>query len=130
MSTHVASRSVYYATFAALLILLLLTLLAARFDLGRLSLAVAMLIAVVKAALIVVYFMHVRHGSSLVRAFAAAGFLWLAILLTLAMADYLTRDAATETTGGGGALREQKPPSVSPWAKRSAVEKSSRVPPR
>jgi cytochrome c oxidase subunit 4 len=53
---------------------------------------VAVVIAVVKALLVILYFMHVRHASRLTWVFAAAGFLWLGIMLSLTMSDYVTRN--------------------------------------
>jgi cytochrome c oxidase subunit 4 len=59
--------------------------------LGLLNTPIAMLIAFVKAALIVLVFMNVGYAPPLVRVFAAAGFLWLTILLVLTFSDVLTR---------------------------------------
>lgn len=58
----------------------------------RLALSIAMTIAVAKGLLIVLYFMHVRYARRVTWAFAGAGFLWLAIMLTLTFSDYLTRN--------------------------------------
>jgi cytochrome c oxidase subunit IV len=63
----------------------------AEIDLRHWNVPLALAIALIKAALIVLFFMHVRYASPLVKLFAAGGFLWLAILLTFTMADYLTR---------------------------------------
>ncbi len=78
--------------FAALLGLLALTVLVAYLDLGAWSPLVAMLIASVKALLVVLYFMHVRYNNRLTWVFAGAGFVWLALLLVLTMSDYLSRN--------------------------------------
>ena len=83
--------SVYYVVFAALLLLVALTVEAARHDLGRWNFVVAVLIAAVKACLIALYFMHVRQSTALTRLVIAAGLLWLAILFSLSLADYWTR---------------------------------------
>ena len=74
-----------------LLGLLLLTVGAAYIDLGALNTAVAMLISLAKGALILLFFMHLRHGSGLIRIAALAGFFWLGILFVLAFSDFLTR---------------------------------------
>jgi cytochrome c oxidase subunit 4 len=50
---------------------------------------------VVKAVLILLYFMHVRFSSKLVWIFAVAGFVWLAILIGLTLNDYITRSWLT-----------------------------------
>ena len=54
-------------------------------------LAVALIIAGIKAAVVVLIFMHVKYSSRLTQLIAAAGFFWLGILLVLTMSDYLTR---------------------------------------
>jgi cytochrome c oxidase subunit 4 len=81
-----------FFVFAALLGLLALTVEAARHDLGRWNFAVAVLIAAIKALLIALFFMHVRHSTSLTKLVVAAGIVWLAIMFTLSLADYWTRD--------------------------------------
>jgi cytochrome c oxidase subunit 4 len=83
---------VFFAVFVILLVLVALTVEAARHDLGRLNFFVAVLIAAIKAFLIALYFMHVRHSPELTRLVIAAGLLWLAILFSLSLADYWTRD--------------------------------------
>jgi cytochrome c oxidase subunit 4 len=82
----------YYIVFAALLALTLATTGAAFVDLGaRLNTIVGFTIAIVKALLVAVYFMHLRHSQRLTLLFAGAGVLWLALLMTFVFADYLTR---------------------------------------
>jgi cytochrome c oxidase subunit IV len=85
------SLRVYYLVYGALLVLLVLTVVVGVLDLGALGLILALTIAVVKALLVILYFMHVRYSSRMTWTFAAAGFVWLAILLLLLMTDYLTR---------------------------------------
>ena len=81
----------YVQVTAALLALLLLTVGMAYVHLGPLNTAVAMLISVAKASCIIWFFMHVRKASPLLRLFVGAGFFWLALLIVLALSDYLTR---------------------------------------
>jgi cytochrome c oxidase subunit IV len=88
---HVVPIPVYLWVFAALMVLLIVTLVAAAFDLGAWNLPIAMTIAVAKALLVVLYFMHVRYNSRLVWTFAAAGLFWLSILFVLTLTDYLSR---------------------------------------
>jgi len=78
--------------FAALLVLLLATVGAAYLDLGRGNLPVALTIAAVKAALIMMFFMHVRYSNRLTLVFSGAALLWLGILLTLTTTDFSSRD--------------------------------------
>jgi cytochrome c oxidase subunit 4 len=88
---HVVSISTYLKVSAALFVLLILTVAAAEVHLGYLNTPIAMLIALAKAALIVLFFMNVRNSPPLVRVFAAGGFLWLAVLFVFTFADVLTR---------------------------------------
>jgi cytochrome c oxidase subunit IV len=92
---HVEKISTYFNVFAILMVLLVLTYVAAKIDLdhmvGGLNLIVAMTIAVIKALLVVLIFMHVKHGTRLVWAFTAAGFVWLVILFVMFSLDYTTR---------------------------------------
>jgi cytochrome c oxidase subunit 4 len=91
MSHTVVSLKTYVATFVSLMVLLIVTVLVAYVDLGELNLAAAMAIAVIKAVLIILFFMHIRYGRKLTWVFAGAGFFWLAIMLIFAMCDYATR---------------------------------------
>lgn len=75
----------------ALLVLLGLTVALAYRPLASFNFPVAMTIAAIKAGLVAAIFMELRHKGGLVRAFAGAGFFWLAILLWLGLMDFLTR---------------------------------------
>jgi cytochrome c oxidase subunit IV len=90
MQPPIVPKSTYYIVAAALAALLVLTVVAAQFDLGHLNTPIALAIAVAKAALIAI-FMNLRYGSPLVRVFAGGAFFWLAILIMLSLADVLTR---------------------------------------
>jgi len=83
---------VLFAVFVALMLLLALTVEAARHDLGRWNFVVSTVIAAAKAVLIILYFMHVRRSARITKLVVCAGFFWLAILFTLSLADYWTRD--------------------------------------
>jgi cytochrome c oxidase subunit 4 len=91
MSEHIVSRGIYYAVFAALLVMTTITVLVARINLGPLNAVVALAIAVFKATLVVLFFMHVRYSSRLTRVVVASGVLWLVIMIAFMMSDYLTR---------------------------------------
>ena len=87
-SGHVLPLRVYLGVFLALLGGTALTTWVSSMDLGRLNDAVALAIAGTKAALVILFFMHVRYASRLVRVFALVGFVWLAIFFALILADY------------------------------------------
>jgi len=93
---HVVPVSLYLKVFTALMVLLVITLAAAAFDLshiwGPLNVIIAVTIAVVKAVLIILYFMHVRYSSKLTWFFAGAAFLWLIVMFSFTFSDYMTRN--------------------------------------
>ena len=92
MSEHIVQPRIYIAIFLALMVGTALTLLAAFYDFpGPLNAVVALTIAVVKATLVVLYFMHVRYSSRLVWVIVAAALFWMAILFALTFSDYWTR---------------------------------------
>jgi cytochrome c oxidase subunit 4 len=91
MEHHIIPKRTYYMIFAALFVLLILTVLASLIDIGPFNIALAMAIAITKATLIILYFMHVRFSSRLTWVFASAAFLWLVFLLGLTMTDYISR---------------------------------------
>lgn len=91
MSVHVVSRKSYFLVFVALIALTALTVYAAFLDLGPLNDVVMLTIAVIKATLVVLIFMHVRYSGRLIPLVVGSGFLWLLILLALALSDYATR---------------------------------------
>ncbi len=81
----------YYAVFAALIVGTALTVAVAFIDLGALNNVLMLGIAMTKALLVVLFFMHVRWSTRLTWVVAASGFFWLLILFGLTMQDYLTR---------------------------------------
>ena len=86
------SVKTYVAVFAALLVLTALTTAIAFVDLGGVgNVAVALSIAIVKAALVALYFMHLRYSSPLTVIFAGAGLFWLGLLIVLTLSDYISR---------------------------------------
>ena len=81
----------YYLVFAALMVGTALTVGIAFVDLGPLNNVLMLGIAMTKALLVVLFFMHVRWSTRLTWVVAASGFVWLLILFGLTMQDYLTR---------------------------------------
>jgi cytochrome c oxidase subunit 4 len=89
----------YYSVFGALMVLLVATVGVAYVDFGEWNVVAAMTIAVAKAVLIILYFMHVRESSHVTRIFVGAGFFWLGIMLVLTMSDYMTRAWLPDPSG-------------------------------
>ncbi|MBM3465740.1 MAG: oxidase [Armatimonadetes bacterium] len=88
---HVESKRVYLLVFAALLALTAVTTGVAFLDLGPLNTIVALAIAVAKAAVVVLFFMHLRHSGRMTKVVLLAGIFWLALLIALTLGDYFTR---------------------------------------
>jgi cytochrome c oxidase subunit 4 len=91
MSEQVIGKKVYFGVFAALMVLTAATVFAARIDMGPLNTPIALVIAVTKAILVVLYFMHVRYSSKLTKLMVASGFVWLGIMIVLTMMDFSSR---------------------------------------
>ncbi len=92
MSGHIVSAKTYWVVFAALMVLLVLTVVIANLDLGHtISLFSALTIAAIKAALVILFFMHVKFSSKLTWIFVGAGFVWFLIMVTLTFGDYISR---------------------------------------
>jgi cytochrome c oxidase subunit 4 len=100
--------------YVALLLLLGATVAAAHFPLGPFALVVALAIAGAKAALVVLYFMHVRHGSRVTWLFVAAGVVWLSILFTLTFSEYLGRTRLSRADPLPAAPAAQRPTPLEP----------------
>jgi len=91
MASHVLPKRVYYTIFAILMFCTYLTVQIAFFDLGALNTIAALGIAVFKATLVVLFFMHVKYSTRLTWAVVVGGIFWFGILLVLTLSDYLTR---------------------------------------
>ncbi len=91
MSEHIVPTRIYYTVFGILMLCTYLTLQIAFFDLGAFNIIAALVIAVFKATLVILFFMHVKYGTRLTWAVVLGSVFWLGILLVLTMGDYLTR---------------------------------------
>jgi cytochrome c oxidase subunit 4 len=98
---HIVPLPVYFLVFAALLVLTYVTVQVAHVDLGspeilpdvrvHLNVIVALLIAITKATLVVLFFMHVKYSPRLTQIVVASSIIWLAILLVVTLGDYVSR---------------------------------------
>jgi len=92
MSTHIVQPRVYVTIFLALMLGTTLTVIAAFYDFpGPLNVVVALTIAVVKATLVVLFFMHVRYSGKLIWLVICSALFWLGIMFALTISDYWTR---------------------------------------
>lgn len=96
---HITPVSTYLLVFAGLMVLLAITLFVGYTDFGAFDKSVTLVVAVVKASLIILFFMHLRHSSSLIWVFGTIGFLFLIIMLLIAMGDYAARGSIEGTLG-------------------------------
>jgi len=81
----------YIGVFLTLMVLTLVTVVAAKFDLGALNTPIALGIAGTKATVVVLFFMELRHARLLTKLAAVVGIAWLAILLIFLFSDYGSR---------------------------------------
>ena len=98
---HIPVRT-YILIFVALMVLMMLTVAAAflpHHTMGNWSIIIALGIATIKALLVILFFMHVKYASPLVRIFVIAGFVWFFIALGLTFTDYLTRPWLPQSAG-------------------------------
>jgi cytochrome c oxidase subunit 4 len=91
---HIVPTKVYYGVFGALMVLTMLTSWIAFQDLGSFNLVVALGIAIIKATLVILFFMHVKYSTTLTKAIVATGFLFFLVMVFFTMCDLLTRNIA------------------------------------
>ena len=100
---HVVPISTYVGVFLALLVGTGLTTYVAYIDLGVFNTVVALLIAVIKMSLVVLFFMHLKYNKGLSRIVIFGAFFWLAIMMSITLADELSR-TWTPTVDGWSTL--------------------------
>jgi len=88
---HIVPKRVYFLVFATLIVMTWVTALVSTIDLGRLNVFVALSIAIFKASLVILFFMHVKYGTRLTKMIVLCGIYWLLLLLFIAMMDIWTR---------------------------------------
>ena len=91
MTHKIVAARVYFTVFVVLIALTITTVVVSKIELGEYNFIAAMTIAVIKASLVVWFFMNVRQSTSLTRLFVGAGFLWMAILIVFILSDYVSR---------------------------------------
>ena len=91
VSHHIVSPAVYGLIFGVLMIGTLLTVGASMLPLGIFNAPIAIGIACTKAVFVVLFFMHVKYSSRLVKLTVSAGFFTFLVLVMMTMLDYFTR---------------------------------------
>ncbi len=91
MTEQLTPVRTYVVVCVALLVFTLLTYTAAFVRMGPWNTVVALAIAAAKAILIILFFMHARFSTGVMRIVMVGGLLWLGILLIGTMDDFITR---------------------------------------
>jgi len=107
VSEHIVSPKIYIAIFAALMLGTGITVWAAFQNFHQFNIVIALVIATIKATLVVLYFMHARYSPKRTQLVIVCSVFWLAIMLALTLADYDTR--SHETQPGVSRLAEPVP---------------------
>jgi cytochrome c oxidase subunit 4 len=115
-ATHVLPVRTYLAVYAALMVLTYVTVQVSVLDLGSAAIYVAMVVATIKAGLVVGYFMHLKYDVRFNSLVFLSSLLFLAIFFVLTMVDVASRDSVLEDEGNFRLLDDQKaaPPGAAP----------------
>lgn len=106
-------KKIYFRTWVALLVLLVLTWGIAEFNLGPFNNVAALIISITKMLLVVLFFMHGRYEKPLTWIFIIAGLVWFLIMVDLTLSDYLSR-GDVRSTGQSRRHAQQNPPTLQP----------------
>jgi cytochrome c oxidase subunit 4 len=88
---HIVTPVTYAIVFVSLLVGTAITVVAAYIDLGIFNPVVALAIACTKAVIVILFFMHVKYQSKLVKLTVGAGFFTFLVLITMTLTDYVSR---------------------------------------
>jgi cytochrome c oxidase subunit IV len=91
MNHHVEPVKSYFVIWVILIILTGTTLWVGELELGEWNVVVAVTIAVIKATLVALFFMHIKGSASITKIFVIAGLFWMSILFVLTLGDYNSR---------------------------------------
>ena len=127
---HISPKRTYYLIFGTLMVMTAVTVLVAFINIGILNFPVALTIAIFKATLVILFFMHAKYASRLTKLVVGGAFFFLFILLGLTMTDYMSRGWYTSprgTTTAGTLPRAGPPPA--PEAVPVGAEPGQAAPP-
>lgn len=88
---HIISPMSYLIIFGTLLVFTAITVGAAYINLGILNPIVALAIASTKAVIVILFFMHVKYQSNLIKMTVGAGFFTFLVLIMMTLSDYMSR---------------------------------------
>jgi cytochrome c oxidase subunit 4 len=99
---HISPNWNYFAVFGGLMVLTAITVAVSFVDLGWANDVAAIGIAVAKATLVILFFMHVKYGTRLNKLVVLAGILWVLMMFGLTLTDYLSRQEIVRDPEGIG----------------------------
>lgn len=99
---HIVPVAEYFKTWGTLMILTGVTVGASYVNFGSANVWIALLIATVKASLVALYFMHLRHDQRFNSVILGAAVIFLGVFIAFTMFD-------TETRGRTDAIRADRP---------------------
>ena len=88
---HIVSPLQYSMVFGTLLVGTAITVAAAYVDMGVMNPVIALGIACFKAVVVILFFMHVKYQSRLIKLTVGAGFFTFIVLITMSLLDYMSR---------------------------------------
>jgi cytochrome c oxidase subunit 4 len=88
---HIVTPLQYGIVFVTLLVFTGVTAGVAYLDLGWANPVVALFIACFKACIVILFFMHAKYQSRLIKMTIASGFFMFLVLITMTLSDYMSR---------------------------------------
>ena len=96
MTDHVDHQKVYTKVWMGLLALTVMTVGVSYLEFGIFNIVVAMLVATVKAAMVCLYFMHLKYDNKVNQVVFISAFVFLFIFIALTLSDVLSRPPLLE----------------------------------
>ncbi len=96
---HVLPVGVYLSVAAALFVLTLVTVTVSQVELGSFNLIVALLIASIKATLVILFFMHLLYDNKMFMLIMVSSVVFVALFIVFTMFDTMRRGDIYEETG-------------------------------
>lgn len=91
VTNHITPYSVYVKVLIALLTLTIITVTATHYHLGAFTVALALIIACVKAGTVLTFFMHLKFDEIILRVFVIMVFALLTVVIVITLLDYINR---------------------------------------
>jgi cytochrome c oxidase subunit 4 len=88
---HIVGPGVYAIIYITLLVFTAITVAAAYAPMGVFNPIVALAIASTKGVIVILWFMHVKYQSHLIKMTVGAGFFTFLVLIMMTLCDYISR---------------------------------------